>query len=301
MKIDRSILLALKEAVESSGGAKEFAAKCGISASNISRYLSGKVRSITDDCWEKLKNELPLFPVRTAPGTVRNTPELRSFLQKAMAENGISGAEQLRRSIGYDSVQTIKRLLNGELNWFPDVLSAVLDALNCNRDELPLNAAELDLLAPCGMYRDGAMLVRPVPVVDWANAASNLASVESDETVMFRWDVENTLTVPVPVGSRSDMRAFKVHGISMEPRILDDDIVLVEPAASIAEIPENKIVIVRFHDNSEQPDPVVCKRFHRQSGDRILLTSDNPEGKIISATRNEICWIGIVVKKISEM
>lgn len=301
MKIDRSILQALEEAVSACGGAKEFAAKCGISASNISRYLSGKVRSITDDCWDKLKNELPLYPVRTAPGTIRNTPELRAFLQNAMEKNGISGAEQLRRAIGYDSVQTIKRLLNGELNWFPDVLSAVLDALDCDRNKLPLNTAEFDLLAPSGIYRDGAMLVRPVPVVDWANAASDLASVESDETVMCRWDVENTLTVPVPVGSRSDMRAFKVHGISMEPRILDDDIVLVEPVTSIDDIPENKIVIVRFNDDSTQPDLVVCKRFHRQPGSRMLLTSDNPEGKIISAASDEVCWMGIVVKKISEM
>ena len=44
MRIDDKILHALKMAVATAGGAKELASRCGVSASNISRYLSGKVR-----------------------------------------------------------------------------------------------------------------------------------------------------------------------------------------------------------------------------------------------------------------
>jgi SOS-response transcriptional repressor LexA len=294
-------LQALRRAVVQAGDAKELAARSQVSASNISRYLSGKVKTITDDCWEKLRPflELPVLP--EVSGTVRNTPELRKFIHDAMDKSDMNSTEQLCRAIGYNSPQTLNRLFNGELNWFPDVLSAVFDVLNCDPADSPLNSGELSMLAPRGLYRDGAMLVRPVPVVEWANAASHLESLESDAVIMQNWDPETTLTVPVPADSRRDTHAFRVHGISMEPRILDDDIVLVEPAENFDSIPDNKIVVVRFTDRSETAEKVVCKRFRRQNNHQLLLTSDNPEGKIIPFSPDEVAWVGIVVKKISEM
>ncbi len=301
VRIDDKILHALKMAVASAGGAKELAARCGVSASNISRYLSGKVRSVTDDCWEKLSAELDIPPLPSAAGTITNTPELRRYLLDAMNRCGMKNCEQLRRAVGYDSPRTMQRLFAGEINWFPDMLSAVLDTLGCDRETLPVSAAEKELLAPGGFYRDGALLVRPVPVVDWANAASHLATLGAENVMMRRWDVENTETVPVPVGARRDTSAFRVHGISMEPKIIDDDIVLVEPVSALDEIPDNKIVVVRFNENSSRSGLVVCKRFRRQSGNTLLLTSDNPEGQLIPFSPDEVAWIGIVVKKISEM
>ncbi|MBE6390337.1 MAG: hypothetical protein E7043_09240 [Lentisphaerae bacterium] len=300
MRLNETILHALRQAVLHSGGAKELAAKCHISASNISRYLNGKVSSITDECWERLQPFLELPSLPHTSGTVANTPELRAFLTAAMHKSGISTIEQLRRAIGYNSGDSLRRIFDGELNWFPDVLSAVLDALNCNPDLLPVTPAEKLLLSPRGLYRDGAMLVRPVPIVEWANAASSLESLESDTVLMGRWDPETTPTVPVPADSRRDTKAFRVHGISMEPRILDDDIVLVEPAENCNLIPDNKIVVARFTDQSTIPEKVVCKRFRKQNS-QFLLTSDNPEGRIIPFSPEDIAWIGIVVKKISEM
>ncbi|MBE6356359.1 MAG: hypothetical protein E7058_04505 [Lentisphaerae bacterium] len=300
MKIDDSILHALRQAVENCGGAKELAAKCQVSASNISRYLSGKVKSITDDCWEKLLPELDLPVPPHTHGTISNTPALRHYLCSAMNRRGMEDAEQLRRAIGYASTSSFRRLFNGELNWFPDVLSAVFDALGCDPETAPIAPGERSLLAPSGLYSDGAMLVRPIPVVEWANAASHLESVESSNVVMCRWDLDNTPTVPIPADARRDTKAFRVHGISMEPRILDDDIVLVEPAGAISDIPDNKIVVIRFDEQSGIPEKVVCKRFRKQH-DSFLLTSDNPEGKIIPFSPADVAWAGIVVKKISEM
>ena len=301
MKIDDRILRALRKAVNDAGDAKELAARCRVSASNISRYLSGKVRSITDDCWEKLAPALELDRQPAAAGTIANTPELRKFIMDEMEKNGIDSIDRLRRAIGYDSSRTFRRLFNGELNWFPDILSAVFDTLGCDASAAPISAAEAALLAPKGLFRDGAMLVRPIPVVQWANAASHLEMLEADNTIMHQWDPETTPTVPVPVDSRRDTCAFKVHGISMEPRILDDDIVLVEPAENIENIPDNKVVVVRFAEQSGIPEKVVCKRLRKQNGGQFLLTSDNPEGKIIPFTIQDVCWIGIVVRKISEM
>ena len=76
---------------------------------------------------------------------------------------------------------------------------------------------------------------------------------------------------------------------------------LVEPAENFEAIPDNKIVVVRFTDPSENAEKVVCKRFRRQNNQQLLLTSDNPEGKIIPFSPDEVAWVGIVVKKISEM
>ncbi|MBR7130716.1 MAG: hypothetical protein IKC82_01835 [Lentisphaeria bacterium] len=301
MRIDDHIIHALRKAVTAAGDAKEFALRCGVSASNISRYLSGKVRTITDESWEKLLPFLELTPQKPAAGTIANTPELRQFILEAMAKKSLSTPDQLRRFIGYGHSSSFKRIFDGELNWFPDVLSAVFDALECDASHAPLTPGEREMLSPVGLYRDGAMLVRPVPVVEWANAASHLEMLESDNVVMDQWDPETTPTVPVPADARRDTRAFRVNGISMEPKILDDDIVLVEPVDNTDDIPDNKIVVVRFNDQSDIPEKVVCKRFRRQNNSQLLLTSDNPEGHIIPFDRSDILWIGIVVKKISEM
>jgi hypothetical protein len=83
--------------------------------------------------------------------------------------------------------------------------------------------------------------------------------------------------------------------------ILDDDIVLVEPVETPELIPDNKVVVVRFNDESSCGEKVVCKRLRKQPGGNYLLTSDNPEGKVIPFTGADISWIGVVVKKISEM
>ena len=83
-------------------------------------------------------------------------------------------------------------------------------------------------------------------------------------------------------------------------KIFDDDIILVEPVHSLEDVPNNKIVVAKFSDSDNFPETVVCKRFHRQNG-HLLLTSDNPEGQIIPFAPEDLEWIGIVVRKISEL
>ena len=57
MKITDTLREEIGRAVKRSGGAGEFARRCGIDAANISRYLSGRVNSISDANWEKLAKE----------------------------------------------------------------------------------------------------------------------------------------------------------------------------------------------------------------------------------------------------
>ena len=301
MKITDNLRDRIRVAVERSGGAGEFARRCGIDAANISRYLSGRVKSIGDANWEKLAKQLELqMPAQTAE-TIRNTPELREFIKDGMMKFGITTPGELTRISGYDSVSTVTRLLTGELNWFPDMLSLIFNTLELDPVDAPLSPAEREMLLPFGFFRSGGQLVRPIPIVNWANAASSLAQLTaSDNTLVRKWDPEYTDTVPVPIGGGKDTLAFRVCGISMEPKLSDDDIILVEPVVSLDEVPNNKIVVAKFVENERFPENVVCKRFHRNNG-HLLLTSDNPEGKIISFFPEDLEWIGIVVRKISEL
>jgi len=305
MKLTPELLDTLRAAVRSAGGAGAFARKCRVDAANISRYLNGKVHSVSDDNWNKLK---PFLVSGAAPepregaSTIANTPELRECIKDAMMSRGLRSADDLRRCVGYDSTRSIERLLSGKLNFFPDVLSAIFDALEIDPDDAPLQPAERGLLAPRGIYRqDGAMLVRPIPVVDWANAAGHLTQLVScDKPVLADWDPETTETVPAPVGVRRDTQAFRVCGVSMEPTINDGDILFVEPAGSPDEIPQNKIVVAKLADGVAGADPVVCKRFARKDG-WIMLNSDNPAGRNWKVRDRELVWIGVVVRKTCEL
>ena len=305
MRLTPEILERLRRAIEEAGGAGAFARLCHIDAANISRYLNGRVRSVGDDNWNKLE---PFLRPRSIAGraagtsTVANTPELRECIKDAMMRQGLRSADDLRRCIGYDTTGSIERLLSGKLNFFPDVLSAIFDALEIDPDDAPLSPGERELLAPRGLYRkDGAMLVRPIPVVDWANAAGHLAQISAcDRPVYATWDPDNTETVPAPVGTRRDTQAFRVSGVSMEPTINDGDILFVEPVTSPEDIPQNKIVVAKLSADAELPDTVVCKRFSRRNGE-ILLSSDNPAGRSCRVTARQLVWIGVVVRKTCEL
>lgn len=299
MKITPDLINRLRDAVGKCGGAVDLARKSGIDAANISRYLNGKVSSISDDNWAKLA---PFLMENAPSGSLRravsiaNTPELRECIKDAMMKKGLTSPAELTRHIGYDSVSTIERLLSGQLAWFPDVLGLTLAQLGIEYTAAPLSNLERELLPPAGVYQAGGVLVRPLPVVAWANAASHLSMLTTEGAIGRFWDTENTDTVLVPVGGRRDTIAFRVSGISMEPRINDSDVILVEPAESLESIPGNKVVVARLFPDGD----VVCKRLRRQ-GDTILLVSDNPEGRIIPVTEKNIDWIGVVVRRISEL
>ena len=234
-----------------------------------------------------------------APDTIRNTPELRECIKDAMLREGISNASELNRAIGDDSVHSVERLLSGKLNWFPDVLSAVFEALKIDHDDAPISPAERMLLLPDGFFNHGPVLVRPLPVVAWANAASHLAMLaSSDSCVPWKWDPETTETIPVPVGTRKNIQVFRVTGLSMEPTIHDDDIILAEQRFSFDEISDKKVVIVKFIDCGIYPDCIVCKRL-RKFGKQLTLTSDNPSGLDFEIDPHDVEWLGVVVQFLS--
>lgn len=312
MKITGEIINALKAVVDEMGSPAQVARKTGVSPSNLSRYLNGEIQSISDGNWDKLKeyitphlDNIEVIPADSkkvppkAPDTIRNTPELRECIKDAMLREGVRDASELNRAIGYDSVHSIERLLSGKLNWFPDVLSAVFEALKINHDDAPISPAERMMLLPDGFFNNGAILVRPLPVVAWANAASHLAMLSSsDSCVPWKWDPETTETIPVPVGTRKNTQVFRVTGLSMEPTIHDDDIILAEQRFSFDEISDKKVVVVKFIDCGKYPDCIVCKRL-RKFGKQLTLTSDNPAGLDFEIDPHDVEWLGVVVQFLS--
>lgn len=240
-------------------------------------------------------------PPKTAD-TIRNTPELRECIKDAMLRRGITDAADLKRLIGYDSLRTLERLLAGKLNWFPDVLSAVLAALEIDHDSVPISPSERMLLLPRTMFDDGAILVRPIPVVDWANAADYVSSLTAGtNAVSFRWDPATTETVPAPMGMRRGTVALRVSGQSMEPRIQDGDRLFCEPVSQLSDIASNKVVVVRFSDTyAPCPGCIVCKRLKR-FGNTICLISDNDGGRAFDDIKpSDFTWLGVVVGKYSD-
>lgn len=325
--ITPEIKKALLKLIENEGSALELSRKTGISHSTFSKYVSGGILRINQANWnlvaplllpylpeterDKVRSQLTvrqqINPERHTPpatrNTIRNTPELRECIKDAMLEQGIRGASELCKQVGYDTPGTLERLLSGKINWFPDMLSAVLDNLKINHDDAPMSPAERGLLQPEGIYyNDGtqktrAVLVHYQPVISWANAASYIDSLMSnDGAVMKRWNPDEVdETVPVPLDIRGICSIFRISGQSMEPAINDGDIIYCEQVMDLHTIPDKRVVVVKFSDCNKFEDCIVCKRF-RRIGDKILLTSDNPAGREFELEPQDITWIGILRK-----
>lgn len=329
MKITPEILEALQKAVSRFPNRNQFALKVGVPQHTLVRWLEGISKSISDANYERLfplikpylrdagqgyplpwNFEIPaesnvpfgVSSLPSSPNTIRNTPELRECIKDAMLREGVRDASELNRRIGYDSSHSLERLLAGKLNWFPDVLSAVLDELKIKQDDAPISPLERSMLAPEGIYNQGAILVRPVPVVDWANAADYIGSLIAGTSAIDRkWDPESIETIPAPTGCRKDTIALRVHGQSMEPKIQDGDKIYCEPVENLEELPNNKIVVVRFTDSAEEgAGCLFCKRFRRIGGE-IFLTSDNPAGRNFNEVPPiDIAWLGRVTGKYDD-
>ena len=324
MELDKIMRDAIVAAVNAPGyNQSRLGEKSGVSQRNISRYISGQTNSISDRIWRDLfpfvKEYLPpeyqaayeegtqkrdKVAPPAVPNTIRNTPELRECIKDAMLEKGIRGAVELCKQIGYDTPKTLERLLSGKINWFPDMLSAVLDNLEISHDDAPITPTERELLHPQGIYfNDGSAMVRAVlvhylPVISWANAASYIdCMMAHDGVAMRKWNPEEVEeTVPVPLDIRGDCFVFRVSGQSMEPSINDGDILFCEEILDINQISDRRVVVVKFADCSKYSDCIVCKRF-RRIGDKILLSSDNPAGREFEPELQDIAWIGIVRRK----
>lgn len=99
------------------------------------------------------------------------------------------------------------------------------------------------------------------------------------------------IEVPADV---TDPHAFglKIKGDSMEPRLLEGDIVVVCPSWKVH---ENRPVVAKVRS-----DEVTCKLFARSNG-MVVLTSLNPKYPPQLYKESEIVWVYPVVRAISNL
>ena len=187
MKLTGTIIQALTRTADRMGGAANLGREAGVDPSNISRYLNGKVHSVSDENWHKLH-------------------------------------ALLRR--------------RGET--YGDIPCGIIEWSELQRDP--------DLVNRCG-----------------------------DKELVFR-----------------------VQDQQMAPRICDGDLLVVRPAGTLGEIPENKIVVAVFSPLRKASAPAVCKRLRKINGDDWFF-SDEPGGVCLPAEKEMIMWTGVVLRKICEL
>ena len=95
MELDGAVIRALVLAAERCGGAVNLGRRSGIDPSCISRYLRGKVRSVSDDNWNKLRKILETVSCDRFYETAHPVVEWKELLKDPgqLLRNG--GVEQL--------------------------------------------------------------------------------------------------------------------------------------------------------------------------------------------------------------
>jgi len=271
----------------------------GCSGPTVSRWLNGTVTTIRPTVAARLAPLLGLtmdhlarpLPAPPSPGHPRledhgpltNSAELRAFLMGHMLARGLD-YKSLARLAGYDHPETLHRLLDGQLAWYPAMLAAVLHALAVSPTEAPLSDSDRARLHPAIAH---GWQTRDVPVLSMAHAAT-CAVVNGQFDPPDFWDGER---LPAPTDGRAYV-AFRIEGDSMAPRIPHQALVLCDLRA---EVHPGQVVVARFDDQ------VVCKRYRRQ-GNTILLASDNPaDGQDFSVAADRLQWLLRAVRVILDV
>ena len=288
MKIDDALRIRLADVVGQNGGVKKFAACSGVDAANISRYLRGVSRSIKDDNWEKLLPFLENGDKKISAGMrdrfIASGSELTAFISGQMKLARISSVEKLCQRMNFNSYETLRRHISGNLNWPVDTLSRVFEVLSVTPEEAPLTEAERKL---------------------FRSADDSICRTEESHSLPVLCGMENgTLamdgSIPVSANTQRELRAFRISGDEMMPLLLPGDVVIAEEVESLDDVPDNALVLVRLNRQDTVPESMLCRRFRRISGYPAVLSSDAPAGEWFPVSSEAVQWCGIVRRRISE-
>ena len=128
--------------------------------------------------------------------------------------------------------------------------------------------------------------VSGMPAWDWALPVIDWQDFQRDPGVAAR-------------NGGAERLILRARGLQMAPQICDRDLILVRRRENLSDVPENKIVVAVFQSVSGVRR-AVCKRL-RKVGDRFWFFSDEPGGKFFPAENGKIVWVGVVLRKISEL
>ena len=118
-----------------------------------------------------------------------------------------------------------------------------------------------------------------------------LGDVAAGVPILAQQDIIGYEDIPADMAKTGEYFGLKIKGDSMEPKIHDNDIVIVK---SMSDAENNDIVIAMINNEA------TCKRLHKYSNS-VVLTAINSDYKPIEVTPDENIYIlGKVVMSISK-
>lgn len=118
-----------------------------------------------------------------------------------------------------------------------------------------------------------------------------LGDVAAGVPILAQQDIIGYEDIPADMAKTGEYFGLKIKGDSMEPKIHDNDIVIVK---SMSDAENNDIVIAMINNEA------TCKRLHKYSNS-VVLTAINSDYKPIEVTPDEnIQILGKVVISISK-
>lgn len=185
--------------------------------------------------------------------------------------------EELAKKIGYKSKTTITKIENGTNDIVQSKVCDFAKALNTTPAYL-MGWEDSEQTTP---KSNGYPTVR-IPV---------LGDVAAGVPILAQQDIIGYEDIPADMAKTGEYFGLKIKGDSMEPKIHDNDIVIVK---SMSDAENNDIVIAMINNEA------TCKRLHKYSNS-VVLTAINSDYKPIEVTPDEnIQILGKVVMSISK-
>lgn len=203
------------------------------------------------------------------------TNNMGTIIKKRREQLGIS-QEQLANILGYKSRSSINKI---ELN-HTDLPQSKIVALAKALSVTPAYLMGWEDLEQSTPKSNGYPTVR-IPV---------LGDVAAGVPILAQQDIIGYEDIPADMAKTGEYFGLKIKGDSMEPKIHDNDIVIVK---SMSDAENNDIVIAMINNEA------TCKRLHKYSNS-VVLTAINSDYKPIEVTPDEnIQILGKVVMSIS--
>ena len=204
------------------------------------------------------------------------TNNMGTIIKKRREQLGIS-QEQLANILGYKSRSSINKIELNHTDLPQSKIVALAKALSVTPAYL-MGWEDLEQPIP---KSNGYPTVR-IPV---------LGDVAAGVPILAQQDIVGYEDIPADMAKTGEYFGLKIKGDSMEPKIHDNDIVIVK---SMSDAENNDIVIAMINNEA------TCKRLHKYSNS-VVLTAINSDYKPIEVTPDEnIQILGKVVMSISK-
>lgn len=204
------------------------------------------------------------------------TNNMGTIIKKRREQLGIS-QEQLANILGYKSRSSINKIELNHTDLPQSKIVALAKALSVTPAYL-MGWEDIEQPIP---KSNGYPTVR-IPV---------LGDVAAGVPILAQQDIIGYEDIPADMAKTGEYFGLKIKGDSMEPKIHDNDIVIVK---SMSDAENNDIVIAIINNEA------TCKRLHKYSNS-VVLTAINSDYKPIEVTPDEsIQILGKVVMSISK-